>query len=155
VLHSYLAVGDRRATGNARGAATPTSWSAPAVFLARCGLGLVIVRETRSRLKQSEQIRYHGARHALARAQATRSRCSAGDPGLESFANAERKLRLLTLPERIDGRPLPVVEIVDLNEAPPAAAVKSGRGQAPGRPVPPALLDGLAACLCGSRRSCS
>ena len=54
-------------------------------------------------------------------------------PSLESFANVERgKIRLLSLPERIDGRPLPVVEIVDLNEGKPTL-------------FSPPLLDALAA----------
>ena len=52
-------------------------------------------------------------------------------PSLESFANVERgKFRRLELPERIDGRPMPVVELVDLNDrkgeaAPVAAAIAS------------------------------
>ncbi|MEP7028153.1 MAG: primosomal protein N', partial [Candidatus Eisenbacteria bacterium] len=85
-------------------------------------------------------------------------------PSLESFVNAERgKLRRLSLPDRIDARPLPLVEIVDLNEtraeaaaapeasttaptATPTSSPASTRRQG-GALYSPALLDGLAAAL--------
>ena len=112
-----------------------------AVFAPLPALGLVIVDEEHEpAYKQSEQIRYHGRDTALVRARLANAVAVLGSatPSLESWANAERgKLRRLRLPERIDGRPLPVVELVDLNERP-----KDDRAL-----FSAALLDGLGGAL--------
>jgi len=63
-------------------------------------------------------------------------------PALESWWNAQRgKYRLLELPERVEGRPLPPVRLVDLRggkawEQPPGI---------PAGPVPPAVRDRILA----------
>src|SRR6185503_16774683 len=122
VLHSYLTTGDRRANWErARaGRLSIVVGARSAVFAPLPDAGLVIVDEEHdSAYKQSEQIRYHGRDTALVRATLANAVCVLGSatPSLESWANAERgKLRRLSLPERIDGRPLPVIELVDLNE---------------------------------------
>src|SRR5207237_5525313 len=101
-----------------------------AVFAPLRALGLVIVDEEHDpAYKQSEHTRYHGRDTAVVRARLANAVALLGTatPSLESFANAQRgKYRLLTLPERIDGRPLPVVEIVDLNEVKGEAAAADG-----------------------------
>ena len=143
VLHSSLAVGERRATWQRarQGALDVVVGARSAVFAPLPSLGLVIVDEEHDpAYKQSEQIRYHGRDTALVRARLSNAVALLGSatPSLESWANAERgKLRLLSLPERIDGRPLPVVELVDLNDR-----KKDDRALFGG-----ALLDGLGASL--------
>ena len=173
VLHSYLALGERRATWERarRGGLDVVVGARSAVFAPLPGLGLVIVDEEHdSTYKQSEQIRYHGRDTALVRARLANAVAVLGTatPSLESFANVERgKYRRLELPARVDARPLPVVEIVDLNETareadpsaspPPAAAAASApapaKGATPRKPrrapglFTPPLLDALAATL--------
>ncbi len=163
VLHSSLTVGDRRATWErARGGRLDVVVGArSAVFAPLPALGLVIVDEEHDgAYKQSEHIRYHGRDTAVVRARLANAVALLGTatPSLESFANAQRgKYRLLTLPTRIDSRPLPVVEIVDLNEVKGEAAAggapsggPAGRaGAKAARPglFTPALLDGLATAL--------
>jgi len=143
VLHSSLAVGDRRATWQRarQGGLDIVVGARSAVFAPLPNLGLVVVDEEHDpAYKQSEQIRYHGRDTALVRARLSNAVALLGSatPSLESWANAERgKLRLLKLPERIDGRPLPVVELVDLNDR-----KKDDRALFGG-----ALLDGLGAAL--------
>jgi primosomal protein N' (replication factor Y) len=122
------------------------------VFAPLPNLGLVVVDEEHDpAYKQSEQIRYHGRDTALVRARLSNAVALLGSatPSLESWANAERgKLRRLSLPERIDGRPLPLVEIVDLNEVkPPPPPEGKARREKASTLFSPALLDGLAATL--------
>ena len=163
VLHSYLSVGERRGNWERarRGALDVVVGARSAVFAPLADLGLVLVDEEHdAAYKQSEQIRYHGRDTALVRARLSNAVAVLGTatPSLESFANVERgKLRRLVLPDRIDGRPLPVVEIVDLNaaKAPPEASAAAGRASAKAsraraRPpglFSPTLLDALAAAL--------
>ncbi len=160
VLHSYLALGERRATWERarRGGLDVVVGARSAVFAPLPGLGLVLVDEEHdSTYKQSEQVRYHGRDTALVRARLANAVAVLGSatPSLESFANVERgKYRRLELPERVDGRPLPVIELVDLNEvAREAAPVASAVAAAPRRPrrapglFTPPLLDALAATL--------
>jgi primosomal protein N' (replication factor Y) len=156
VLHSYLSVGDRRASWQRarQGGVDVIVGARSAVFAPLPRLGLLIVDEEHDpAYKQSEQIRYHGRDTALVRARLSNAIAVLGSatPSLESWANAERgKLRRLMLPERIDGRPLPVVEIVDLNEVKPARiGDKPAKSRAPAL-FTPALLDGLAATLARS-----
>jgi primosomal protein N' (replication factor Y) len=168
VLHSSLAVGDRRATWErARtGRLDVVVGARSAVFAPLPSLGLVVVDEEHDpAYKQSEHIRYHGRDTAVVRARLANAVVVLGSatPSLESFANAQRgKYRALTLPERIDRRPMPVVEIVDLNEvkgerpAAPGTAPGAAPGGAPAKPpakgglFTPPLLDGLAAALARS-----
>jgi primosomal protein N' (replication factor Y) len=132
VLHSYLALGERRATWERarRGGLDVVVGARSAIFAPLPDLGLVLVDEEHdSTYKQSEQIRYHGRDTALVRARLANAVAVLGTatPSLESFANVERgKYRRLELPERVDGRPLPVVEIVDLNEIAREAAPGAG-----------------------------
>jgi len=81
-------------------------------------LGLVVVDEEHDQsYKQEETPRYHGRDVALVRAQRAGATVVLGSatPGLESrFNTARDKYTLLQLRERIEGRPLPQVELVDM-----------------------------------------
>src|SRR5206468_9373821 len=72
VLHSYLAVGDRRATWERarRGALDVVVGARSAVFAPLPRVRLVVVDEEHDpAYKQSEQVRYHGRDTAIVRAQ--------------------------------------------------------------------------------------
>jgi len=101
------------------------SGAAPVVVGTRSGvfapvkdLGLIVVDEEHDHsYKQEETPRYHGRDVAVVRAQAAGACVVLGSatPSLESRYNAARgKYVLLTLPERIERRPLPSVEIIDM-----------------------------------------
>src|SRR5579884_2135512 len=82
--------------------------------------GLIIVDEEHDgSYKQHETPRYHGRDVAIMRARATGAVVVLGSatPSLESRYNVERgKYALLTLPERIEKRPMTHVEIIDMRE---------------------------------------
>jgi len=103
------------------------SGAAPVVVGTRSGvfapvrnLGLIVVDEEHDgSYKQEETPRYHGRDVAVVRAQAAGACVVLGSatPSLESRYNAERgKYTLLELPGRIEERPLPAVELVDMRE---------------------------------------
>jgi primosomal protein N' (replication factor Y) len=96
-----------------------------AVFAPFRALGLVIVdEEQENSYKQDEGLRYHARDVAVMRAKLHDAVCVLGSatPSLESFANARAgKYRYLRIANRVDHRPLPEVEIVDLRTAPKEA----------------------------------
>ncbi len=120
VLHSGLSgrerwrCWDHLASGTLRVAAGARS----AVFAPVRNLGLIIVDEEHdSAYKQEEGLRYHARDVAVVRARLANCPVVLGSatPSLESYHNARQgRYRLLRLPERVETRPLPVVEIVDL-----------------------------------------
>ncbi|MFI5370178.1 MAG: primosomal protein N' [Candidatus Eisenbacteria bacterium] len=120
LLHSYLPVGERRRNWELarRGALDVVVGARSAVFAPLPKLALVVVDEEHEpAYKQSEQLRYHGRDTAVRRAQMLGIPVVLGSatPSLESLANAARgKYRKLTLPDRVDGRRLPVVRVVDM-----------------------------------------
>ncbi len=124
VLHSALSEGERYdawrmlRSGERRIAVGARS----AVFAPVRDLGaLVVDEEHEGSYKQGEAPRYHAREVAIVRARMVEGVCVLGSatPALESWANAQRgKFRLLELPERVEGRPLPAVEVVDLRTAP-------------------------------------
>jgi primosomal protein N' (replication factor Y) len=81
-------------------------------------LGLVIVDEEHdASYKQQETPRYHGRDVALMRAKELGAVCLLGSatPSVESRYNSEHgKYNLLCLPERIEQRPLPEVQVIDM-----------------------------------------
>ncbi len=131
VLHSGLSDQERwrewkrAASGNVRVVAGARS----AVFAPLPSLGLVVVDEEHDpAYKQEEGLRYHARDVAVMRAKL--NHCPvvlvSATPSLESFHNARTgRYRLLSLPQRVQQRPMPPVEIVDLR----------GRGSA-GRALP-------------------
>jgi primosomal protein N' (replication factor Y) len=90
-------------------------------------LGLIIIdEEHESSYKQDETPRYNGRDVAIVRARAAGATVVLGSatPSLESRYNVERgKYRLLSLPERIEQRPLPNVQVIDMR----AEFVETGR----------------------------
>ncbi|MDX1778527.1 MAG: primosomal protein N', partial [Thermodesulfobacteriota bacterium] len=83
-------------------------------------LGIIIVDEEHdASYKQEEKLRYNARDLALVRAQIDGAVVVLGSatPSLESYYNTqEGKLTLLTLAERVEGRPLPTIEVVDMKE---------------------------------------
>lgn len=90
------------------------------VFAPVRNLGLIVVDEEHDQsYKQEETPRYNGRDVAIVRAQAAGACVVLGSatPSLESRYNAQRgKYMLLELPERIEQRPLPTVELIDMRE---------------------------------------
>ena len=88
------------------------------VFAPVRDLGLIVVDEEHdTSYKQEETPRYNGRDVAVVRAQAAGACVVLGSatPSLESRYNAERgKYTLLVLPERIEQRPMPTVELIDM-----------------------------------------
>jgi primosomal protein N' (replication factor Y) len=154
LLHSYLTDKERHQTWERtrRGAFDVVVGARSAVFAPLPALRLIVVDEEHEpAYKQSEQLRYHGRDVAVMRARMLGVPCMLGSatPSLESFTNAQRgKFELLSLPERIDNRPLPTVEIVDQNrsEEDSPALKKSKR-------TTPALLTPRLGELVGSARA--
>ena len=103
-----------------RGEARVVIGTRSGVFAPLPDLGLVIAdEEHESSYKQDEMPRYHGRNVAVMRAMRSGATVVLGSatPSLESRYNAEhQKYGLLEMPERIEKRPLPEVEIVDMRQ---------------------------------------
>jgi primosomal protein N' (replication factor Y) len=149
VLHSSLSDGERWDEWRkiARGEAPIVVGARSAVFAPLPRLGLIIADEEHdSAYKQEDGIRYNARDVAVMRAKLAGCPVLLGSatPSMETIHNARGgRYRLLTLPERVEARPLPSVDIVDLRRgsklgkallisAPLAAALKvnlTARGQ--------------------------
>ena len=122
ILHSAFSDKDRAdqwrrlSTGKARVAVGTRS----AVFAPVPDLGLIIVDEEHDQsYKQQESPRYHGRDVAIVRARALNAAAVLGSatPSLESRYNVARgKSVMLELTERVGGRPMPEVEIIDMRQ---------------------------------------
>ncbi len=91
-----------------------------AVFAPVADLALIIVDEEHdSSYKQEETPRYHARDVAVMRAKMANATVVLGSatPSLESYFNAKRnKYSLVELPDRVEQRPLPEVEIIDMRQ---------------------------------------
>src|SRR5579863_9842441 len=122
VLHSGLADNERSHEWwrVRRGEARVVVGTRSAVFAPLENLGLLIVdEEQEGSYKQEETPRYHGRDVGVVRARLAGALALLGSatPSLESYWNArEGKYRLATLPERVEGRKLATVEIVDMRQ---------------------------------------
>ncbi len=120
VLHSQLAAGERARAWSRlrRGEATIALGARSAVFAPVARLGLIVVdEEPEAGYKQEDVPRYHARDVAAVRARALGAVLVMGSatPSVEAYANAEQgRTRLLTLPERVDGKRLPEVRLVDM-----------------------------------------
>ena len=107
---SRLASGECRVVVGARSA----------VFAPVRRLGLIVLDEEHEQTyKQEDTPRYHARDVALARSRLTGATVILGSatPSIESYYAASRgHWHLVTLPERIEGRELPSVEIIDMRE---------------------------------------
>ena len=91
-----------------------------AVFAPVADLALIIVDEEHdSSYKQEETPRYHARDIAVVRAKMANGVVVLGSatPSLESYFNAKKnKYALVELPDRVEQRPLPEVEIIDMRQ---------------------------------------
>jgi primosomal protein N' (replication factor Y) len=122
LLHSGLTENERHEAWwrTRRGEAKVVLGTRSAIFAPVSNLGVVIVDEEHdTSYKQEETPRYHGRDVAVVRARLAGALAVLGSatPSLESYWNArEGKYRLATLPERVEGRKLADVEIVDMRQ---------------------------------------
>jgi primosomal protein N' (replication factor Y) len=122
VLHSRL-LGSKRASEWERiisGEAEIVVGARSAIFAPVKNLGLVVVdEEHETSYKQEDVPRYNARDVAIKRAELSHASVILGSatPSLESFyAATQSRYTLIELPERIDSRLLPEVEIVDMRE---------------------------------------
>jgi primosomal protein N' (replication factor Y) len=122
ILHSGLSDAERAEQWHRirRGAARVVAGTRSAVFAPVNDLALVIVDEEQdSSYKQEETPRYHARDVAVVRAKMAGAAVVLGSatPSLESYYNAKKhKYALIELPDRVEMRPLPEVEIVDMRQ---------------------------------------
>src|SRR5580704_4090959 len=102
------------------GLATVVVGTRSGVFAPVQNLGLVVIDEEHDQsYKQQDTPRYNGRDVAIVRAQGAGAVAILGSatPSLESRYNVQRgKYTLLTLPERIEKRPMPDVEVIDMRQ---------------------------------------
>jgi primosomal protein N' (replication factor Y) (superfamily II helicase) len=122
ILHSALTNKERAEQWHRirEGAARVVVGTRSAVFAPLRDLALIIVDEEHdSSYKQEETPRYHARDVAVMRAKMMEATVVLGSatPSLESYFNATRnKYTLLELRDRVEQRPLPEVEIIDMRQ---------------------------------------
>src|SRR5450755_709365 len=122
ILHSGLSDAERAEQWHRirRGEARVVAGTRSAVFAPVGDLALIIVDEEQdSSYKQEETPRYHARDVAVMRAKMAGAVVVLGSatPSLESYYNAKKnKYTLVELPDRVEKRPLPEVEIVDMRQ---------------------------------------
>ena len=122
LLHSGLGRGERYDQWRRiwKGEVKIAMGARSAIFAPFKNVGIIVVDEEHDpSYKQEEKLKYHARDVAVVRAKQAEATLLLGSatPSLESFYNAEKgKFRLLNLPERIEGRPLPRVEVVDVRK---------------------------------------
>jgi primosomal protein N' (replication factor Y) len=151
LLHSGLTPPERHAEWLRlrHGAARICVGVRSAIFAPVKDLGIVVVDEEHDpSFKQEDGPAYQARDLAVVRARRAGAPVVLGSatPSLESFENARRgKYRLVALPERVDGRALPAVEVVDL-------AKLRGAPRPVGLLSPP-LVEALTATLAAGQQS--
>jgi len=122
ILHSALSDHERAEQWHRikRGDARIVVGTRSAVFAPVTDLALIIVDEEQdSSYKQEETPRYHARDVAVMRAKMANAVVVLGSatPSLESYFNAKKnKYVLITLPDRVEQRPLPEVELIDMRQ---------------------------------------
>jgi len=122
ILHSALSDKERAEQWHRirRGEARMVVGTRSAVFAPVTDLALIIVDEEHdASYKQEETPRYHARDVAVMRAKMSDAVVVLGSatPSLESYFNAKKnKYALIELPDRVEQRPLPEVEIVDMRQ---------------------------------------
>jgi primosomal protein N' (replication factor Y) (superfamily II helicase) len=122
ILHSGLSNAERAEQWHRirRGEARAVAGTRSAVFAPVSDLALIIVDEEQdSSYKQEETPRYHARDVAVMRAKMAGAAVVLGSatPSLESYCNAKKnRYALIELPDRVEMRPLPEVEIVDMRQ---------------------------------------
>jgi primosomal protein N' (replication factor Y) len=122
VLHSGLSAGERYDEWRRvrKGLVQLVIGARSAVFAPLDSPGIIIVDEEHDpSYKQEDKVRYHARDLALVRGKMENAVVILGSatPSLESYHNAlEGKFQLLSLPARIDQRPLPEIQILDMRQ---------------------------------------
>ncbi|MGC2170592.1 MAG: primosomal protein N', partial [Candidatus Sulfotelmatobacter sp.] len=122
ILHSALSDKERAQQWHRikSGEARMVVGTRSAVFAPVADLALIIVDEEHdSSYKQEETPRYHARDIAVVRAKMASAVVVLGSatPSLESYFNAKKnKYALVELPDRVEQRPLPEVEIIDMRQ---------------------------------------
>ena len=122
LLHSKLGRGERYDQWRRiwKGEVKIAMGARSAIFAPFKNVGIIIVDEEHDpSYKQEEKLKYHARDVAVVRSKQVEATLLLGSatPSLESFYNVEQgKFRLLNLPERIEGKPLPRVEVVDVKK---------------------------------------
>ncbi len=122
ILHSALSDKERAEHWRRirRGEARAVVGTRSAVFAPVSKLALIIVDEEQdSSYKQEETPRYHARDVAVMRANFSDAVAVLGSatPSLESYANAKKgRYQLVEMPDRVEKRPLPEVELVDMRQ---------------------------------------
>ncbi len=122
ILHSGLSDGERfdEWWRIQRGEARVVAGTRSAVFAPMANLGLIVVDEEHDpSYKQQESPRYHARDTALVRGKLARALVVLGSatPAIETFYNARSgKYQYLSMPSRVQARPLPEVTLVDMRE---------------------------------------
>ena len=122
ILHSALSEKERAEHWHRirRGEARAVVGTRSAVFAPVSDLALIIVDEEQdSSYKQDEMPRYHARGVAAMRAKINEAVVVLGSatPSLESYFNAKKgRYVLLEMPDRVQKRPLPEVELVDMRQ---------------------------------------
>src|SRR5712671_380342 len=122
ILHSALSDKERAQQWHRikSGEARMVVGTRSAVFAPVADLALIIVDEEHdSSYKQEETPRYHARDIAVVRAKMANAVVVLGSatPSLESYFNATKnKYELLQMPDRVEQRPLPEVEIIDMRQ---------------------------------------
>jgi primosomal protein N' (replication factor Y) len=120
ILHSALTNQERAEQWHRikRGEARMVVGTRSAIFAPVSDLALIIVDEEQdSSYKQEETPRYHARDVAVMRAKMADAVVVLGSatPSLESYYNAKKnKYALIELPDRVEQRPLPEVELIDM-----------------------------------------
>lgn len=122
IIHSHLSPRERRRQWEevCSGMVAVVLGARSGVFAPAPNLGLIVVDEEHEwSFKQETAPRYHAREVAIARAQILGIPVILGSatPALETYAAAlQGRCRVVTLRERVHGRPLPQVEVVDLRD---------------------------------------
>ena len=144
ILHSALTDDERAEQWHRirRGEARIVVGTRSAVFAPVSDLALIVVDEEHDHsYKQEETPRYHARDVAIMRAKMSNAAVVLGSatPSLESFYNAQSKYQLISMPNRVEARPLPEVELIDMREE----FQQTGRDQIVSRRLADAIRDRL------------
>jgi len=137
VLHSALKDKERLRhwQGLRRGEVRIAVGVRSAIFAPVQNLAVVVVDEEHdSSFKQEEKLRYHARDLAVVRAKQAGALVVLGSatPSLETLENARKgRYRKLSLPSRVDDRPMPSIELVDLRLERPRGVEMAGAPEPP------------------------
>ncbi len=121
ILHSALTDDERAEQWHRirRGEARIVVGTRSAVFAPVSDLALIVVDEEHDNsYKQEETPRYHARDVAVMRAKMSNAAVVLGSatPSLESYYNAQSKYRLIAMQDRVEERPMPEVELIDMRD---------------------------------------